>query len=86
MSEGDARAYHKICDLLDYDPLASVNRTEFIKLQTVDGLDPQAHLVPAALSIAAKINRGANMAYLRPRATEIKDCPIPPKPPGRMKL
>lgn len=88
MSDDDARAYHKICELLGYDALAPVNRTAFINLQTVDGLDPQAHLLPAArdISIRPSHAHGKNIGYLRARALEIKACPIPPKPPRRMKL
>lgn len=69
----DQSEFLEIQRLLAFDGNDHKNWLEFIAMKTRNGLDFAKHILPAAKAIAASGKTGKSLAYIRPKAIELRD-------------
>jgi uncharacterized protein YdaU (DUF1376 family) len=71
--EAPQERFSRVCKLLGYDANDHRNWLEFVALEAKHGLDFERHIWPAAQHHHRSGNAGKSLAYLRPKAIELRD-------------
>lgn len=72
-ADADRDQFAQLHRLLAFDGNDQKNWLEFIAMKTRHGLDFATHILPAAQHHASTGKRGSTLAYIRPKALELRD-------------